>query len=154
MNGPSKMDPADNGKQLLDIENKLWGDLDGMMDIREMLQAIAEFDTDLFSKPWLRAVPCAVELTAEVAELRRTLLNKLNSSNSQLAPSVQAHASAPALAHASVSVLDKPSASPFGEPAWPTKCPHQKRSVLSSVLALEPQLHCQLPSQRLLGLLR
>ena len=41
-----------------------------------MLQIIAEFNRTMFDQPWLWAVPCAVELIAEVADLRRTLLVK------------------------------------------------------------------------------
>ena len=96
-----------------------------------MLQVIAKFNRNMFDKPWLWAVPCTVELIIEVVDLRRTLLIQLNSSNPQLAPSVpaqthtsalasayalaSAHASATAQlpAHATVSVLDKPSVSPF-----------------------------------------
>ena len=53
----------------------------------------------MFDKPWLWAVPCALELITEVADLTRTLLVQLNS-NPQWAPSVpaQTHTSAPAYA--------------------------------------------------------
>ena len=84
------MDPADYSQKLLDIEEKLWGDLDVKIDIREILQIIAEFNRTMFDKSWLWAVPCAVELITEVSDLRRTLLVKLNSSNSQLASRVPA----------------------------------------------------------------
>ena len=68
----------------------------------EILQAISEFDRNLSEKPWLKEVPCATEFFAQVADLRWVMLCRLNSSNSQLAPSVpaQTHTSAPAQASA------------------------------------------------------
>ena len=57
-NNLAVMDQADYSAQFLDIVDKLWMDLDGKMDMREMLQAVAEFDRNRFYKPWLRAVLC------------------------------------------------------------------------------------------------
>ena len=55
----------------------MWGDLDVKTEAREMLQIMSEFNRTMIDKPWLWAVPCAVELIPEVADLRRTLLAQL-----------------------------------------------------------------------------
>ena len=95
------MDPADFSKQLMVIEEKLWGNLDTKTNVKEMLQVLAEFNRDIFDRPWLWAVPYAVELITEVADLRRTLIAQLNSRNCQLAPSFPAQTGPSASAHAS-----------------------------------------------------
>ena len=102
MTRPSKMDSADFSKQLMVIEEKLWGNLDTKTNVKEMLQVLAEFNRDIFDRPWLWSIPYAVELITEVADLRRSLIAQLNSRNSQLAPSspAQTGASAPSPAHA------------------------------------------------------
>ena len=70
--------------------------------LREMLQIIAEFNRTMIDKPWLWAVPCAVELITEVADLGRTLLAQLPAHASATAKlPAQTHASVPASAHAS-----------------------------------------------------
>ena len=99
-----EMDPADYTKQLTVIEEKLLGNLDIKPNVKEMLQVITKFNRDIFDRPWLWAMPYTVELITEVADLRRTLLARLNSCNSQLAPSfpIQTGASVSAPAYASV----------------------------------------------------
>ena len=46
-----EMDLADYTKQLMVIEEKLWGNLDTKTNVKEMLQVIAEVNMDIFDWP-------------------------------------------------------------------------------------------------------
>ena len=97
------MDPPDS-VQVCRLGNKLVEVLSGKADTGEKLRAIADFDEELFIRPWLKELPCVALVIAQLAKFRKALVANLYGVDSQVVASHHASATVklPAQTHAAV----------------------------------------------------
>ena len=56
------------------LGNKLVEILSGQADTGEKLKAIADYDKELFIRPWLKELPWIAQVTADLDNLRKVLV--------------------------------------------------------------------------------